>query len=82
LPKEPIEQTSQSLELLPIFELPKKGKGIEMKRIGIVGGLGPESTGEYYKEIISAFNTKYSGLAYPEIILYSANITSYGFIAQ
>jgi len=48
-----------------------------MKKIGIIGGLGPESTVDYYKEIISAFNTKYSDLAYPEIILYSANINEF-----
>ncbi len=46
-----------------------------MKRIGIVGGLGPESTIDYYKEIISAFNTKYKEFAYPEIIIYSANVS-------
>lgn len=45
-----------------------------MRNIGILGGLGPESTTDYYKEIISAFNTKYPDLAYPEIIIYSANI--------
>lgn len=45
-----------------------------MKTIGIIGGLGPESTIDYYKEIISAFNTKYADLAYPEIIVYSANL--------
>lgn len=45
-----------------------------MKKIGIVGGLGPESTADYYKEIISAFNTKYKDLAYPEIFIYSLNL--------
>lgn len=45
-----------------------------MKNIGILGGIGPESTSDYYKEIISAFNTKYPALAYPEIIIYSANL--------
>lgn len=45
-----------------------------MKKIGLIGGLGPESTVDYYKEIISVFNTKYTELAYPEIIVYSANI--------
>ena len=45
-----------------------------MKRIGIIGGLGPESTVDYYKEIISAFNTKYKELTYPEIIIYSLNM--------
>lgn len=45
-----------------------------MKRIGIIGGIGPESTVDYYKQIITAFNTKYSELAYPEIIVYSVNM--------
>lgn len=45
-----------------------------MKKIGIIGGLGPESTIEYYRGIIDAFrhsNTE----QLPEIILYSANVT-------
>ncbi len=45
-----------------------------MKTIGIIGGIGPESTVDYYKEIIAAFHTKYSDLAYPEIIVYSVNM--------
>jgi aspartate racemase len=45
-----------------------------MKKIGIIAGLGPESTVDYYKEIIKAFNTKYKALAYPEMVIYSANI--------
>jgi aspartate racemase len=48
-----------------------------MKTIGIIGGLGPESTIDYYKEIIGAFNTKYVALAYPEIVVYSANINEF-----
>ncbi len=45
-----------------------------MKTIGIIGGLGPESTVDYYKEIIAAFNAKYVEMTYPEIIIYSTNI--------
>lgn len=45
-----------------------------MKKIGIIAGLGPESTVDYYKEIIKAFNTQYKDLAYPEIIIYSLNV--------
>lgn len=48
-----------------------------MKNIGILGGIGPESTSDYYKEIISAFNTKYPAQAYPEIIIYSANLNEF-----
>lgn len=44
-----------------------------MKTIGILGGLGPESTVEYYKGIVRAFQKNESG--YPEIIIYSANLT-------
>ncbi len=48
-----------------------------MKNIGILGGLGPESTVDYYKEIIAAFNHQYRDLAYPDIIVYSANINAF-----
>ncbi|MGD8981222.1 MAG: amino acid racemase [Desulfobacterales bacterium] len=48
-----------------------------MKPIGIIGGLGPESTVDYYKEIIAAFNARYDEMAYPEIIIYSVNIDEF-----
>ncbi len=48
-----------------------------MKTIGLIGGLGPESTVDYYKEIISSFNTKHADLAYPEIVIYSANLNEF-----
>jgi aspartate racemase len=44
-----------------------------MKCIGIIGGLGPESTVDYYKSIIEAFRTERS-LSTPEIIVYSVNL--------
>jgi len=47
-----------------------------MKRIGIIGGIGPESTVDYYKLIIGAFHEKQADLGYPEIIIYSANLSS------
>ena len=43
-----------------------------MKRIGIIGGLGPESTIEYYKGIINIFRQR--DLAAPEIIIYSTDV--------
>lgn len=43
-----------------------------MKTIGILGGLSPEATVEYYKGITRAFQKNESG--YPEIIIYSANL--------
>jgi aspartate racemase len=45
-----------------------------VRKIGIVGGLGPESTLEYYRGIISAFNRQGGGYEYPEIIIYSMNL--------
>jgi len=54
-----------------------------MKRIGILGGIGPESTVDYYKEIIRAFVTRHPELAYPEIIVYSANMNELmGFVSM
>jgi len=47
-----------------------------MKRIGIIGGIGPESTVDYYKQIIGAFTEKQIDFDYPEIIIYSANLSS------
>lgn len=45
-----------------------------MKTIGIIGGLGPESTVDYYKRIIRIFQDMHDELAYPEIVVYSANV--------
>ena len=47
-----------------------------MKKIGIIGGIGPESTVDYYKMIIGAFHERQAVLGYPEIIIYSANLSS------
>lgn len=48
-----------------------------MKRIGIIGGLGPEATVDYYKEIINAFKNGNGDLNYPEIIVYSVNMSEF-----
>ncbi|MBN2274338.1 MAG: amino acid racemase [Bacteroidales bacterium] len=45
-----------------------------MKRIGLIGGLGPEATVDYYKEIINAFKNGDRKPEYPEIIIYSVNM--------
>ncbi len=45
-----------------------------MKKIGIIGGIGPESTVDYYKGIIRIFLEQYADLAYPEIIIFSVNM--------
>ena len=45
-----------------------------MKKIGLVGGLGPESTLDYYRLIIQSSRERRSP-DYPEIVVYSANLT-------
>ena len=44
-----------------------------MKRIGLIGGIGPESTLDYYRRIIRSFQERKSA-DNPEIIVYSANL--------
>lgn len=46
-----------------------------MHKIGIIGGLGPESTIDYYKNIISIYRKESGDLNYPEIIINSINMT-------
>lgn len=46
-----------------------------MKKIGIIGGIGPESTLDYYRGIIDAFRDRIGGMHYPDIIIYSADLT-------
>lgn len=48
-----------------------------MKKIGIIGGLGPEATLQYYKELIDAFKDGSGDLNYPEIIIYSVNMSEF-----
>lgn len=46
-----------------------------MKKIGIVGGIGPASTLDYYSGIINGFRQKTGNDNYPEIIINSINMT-------
>jgi aspartate racemase len=52
-----------------------------MRRIGIVGGLGPESTVDYYRTMISECHGMKVGRV-PEIIIYSLNLKEFPPIAQ
>lgn len=45
-----------------------------MQKIGLIGGLGPESTLDYYKRITGFFQRHSGGLATPDILIYSANL--------
>lgn len=48
-----------------------------MKTIGIVGGLGPEATVDYYNLLIDSFKDDSGSLNYPEIIIYSVNMSEF-----
>lgn len=47
------------------------------KKIGIVGGLSPESTVSYYLYITRNYAERYGNYDYPEIIIYSVNLENY-----
>ena len=46
-----------------------------MKTIGIIGGIGPESTIDYYRGIITLYRKKSGDENYPVIIIRSVNMT-------
>lgn len=45
-----------------------------MKKIGLVGGTGPESTMIYYRELNKRLNERSSHQEFPEIIIESLNL--------
>jgi aspartate racemase len=45
-----------------------------MKTVGIIGGIGPESTLEYYKFIIEAYRRTKADGSYPPIIINSVDL--------
>ena len=47
------------------------------KRIGIIGGMSPESTIEYYQYITRAYTECYGDYGYPEILIYSVSFQPY-----
>jgi len=46
----------------------------QIKTTGIVGGLGPESTIEYYRQIIARYREQISDGSYPPIIIHSMDV--------
>ncbi len=48
-----------------------------MKKIGLVGGIGPASTVEYYLGIIKKCRIEQRGNIYPEIVIDSVNMLSH-----
>lgn len=54
-----------------------------MKKLGLVGGTGPESTLVYYKEINRQIHMKTGGTAFPEISIESVNLyRALGYVAD
>ena len=46
-----------------------------MKTVGIIGGIGPESTIEYYRFIIEGYRKRQTDGSYPAIIINSVDLT-------
>jgi aspartate racemase len=47
------------------------------KKIGILGGLSPESTVAYYEYITRAYTERFGDYGYPEVLIYSVSFQSY-----
>ena len=47
------------------------------KRIGIIGGLSPESTVSYYLHITRTYVDRFGDHGYPEIVIYSVSMEKY-----
>ncbi|MBN2051135.1 MAG: amino acid racemase [Spirochaetales bacterium] len=48
-----------------------------MKKIGLIGGLGPEATLLYYKGILNSFSASFSESGYPEMIIESLDLKGF-----
>jgi aspartate racemase len=46
-----------------------------MKTVGIVGGIGPESTVEYYRLVIAAYRERVQDGSYPSVLINSIDMT-------
>ncbi len=46
-----------------------------MKTLGIVGGIGPESTVDYYRQIVAAYRARNPDGSYPPLIINSIDMT-------
>ena len=46
-----------------------------MKTVGIIGGVGPESTIEYYRSIIASYRGRRPDGGYPPVVINSVNLT-------
>jgi aspartate racemase len=51
----------------------KAAKDRRMKRIGILGGMGPESTVTYYQHIVRIYHERFHDYDFPEMIIFSVS---------
>lgn len=66
---------SSSMRTEPfIILLREKGSQGTMKTIGIIGGIGPESTIEYYRSIIALYTQRVPDGSYPSVIINSVDL--------
>lgn len=45
-----------------------------MKMLGIVGGIGPESTIEYHRQLVAEFRRRVSDCSYPPLLIDSIDV--------
>ena len=48
-----------------------------MRKIGILGGMSPESTTLYYEHITRTYTARFGDYGYPEILIYSVNFQKF-----
>ena len=48
-----------------------------MKKIGILGGMSPESTALYYEHITRTYTARFGNYGYPEILIYSVSFQKF-----
>ena len=65
-----------------MFEYKMLMKGDCMKKIGLVGGTGPESTIMYYKKLNSDIDKLTEGKTMPDIAIESVNFRKHGIMFQ
>lgn len=47
------------------------------RKIGILGGMSPESTTLYYEHITRTYTTRHGDFGYPEVLIYSVNFQQF-----
>src|ERR1700692_1282387 len=56
------------------WKLQKCRRRARMKTLGVIGGIGPESTIEYYRHLIAAYRARKPDGSYPAIVINSINM--------